>query len=199
MARTQEQDRVLVLLQGLDSVDKLKTLFQRELNYERANQPISTRDWDAASHDPLADDDDPLIFAAQEPDGDFHLIYIRLDSDRLPLTAERLVIERLLRVNTGGDQEAKAGDATHLLAEVVVDLHQSRLVAHRVDFADVLAALHKHAKNVTGTEIGKALLLLGHSIHDCGSLYCHSFTPPPLGVKNITACPCKHRYTATAC
>jgi len=97
MARTQEQDRVLVLLQGLDSVDKLKTLFQRELNYERANQPISTRDWDAASHDPLADDDDPLIFAAQEPDGDFHLIYIRLDSDRLPLTAERLVIERLLR------------------------------------------------------------------------------------------------------
>ena len=95
MARTQEQDRVLALLQGLDSVDKLKSLFQRELSYERVNQPISTRDWDAAARAPLADD--PLIFAAQEQGGDFHLIYVRLDSDHLLLTDERPVIERLLR------------------------------------------------------------------------------------------------------
>ena len=41
--------------------------------------------------------DDPLLFATGGGDSGFHLIYTRLDSDRLPLTAERPIISRLLK------------------------------------------------------------------------------------------------------
>ncbi len=88
---------VLALLQQLPTrrLEALKQLFWSELNYERANQPLPTRDWPDGARQTLAEP--PALFAtAGEGDG-FHVVYGRLEADRLLLGPQRLVVTHLLR------------------------------------------------------------------------------------------------------
>ena len=89
------QTRILDILQNFHGIEPLKQLFWRELNYDRQNDPISRQGWIEADRSYTADD--PLLFATGGGDSGFHLIYTRLKSDRLPLTAERPIISRLLK------------------------------------------------------------------------------------------------------
>ena len=89
------QTRILDILQNFRGIEPLKALFWRELNYDRHNDPISRGDWNQSDKSNVVDD--PLLFATGGGESGFHLIYTRLDSDRLPLTAERPIISRLLK------------------------------------------------------------------------------------------------------
>ncbi|MDE0506704.1 MAG: class I SAM-dependent DNA methyltransferase, partial [Candidatus Poribacteria bacterium] len=89
------QQRIINLLQNFRGTDPLKELFWSELNYDRQNAPIPRIDWNQRNISNTADD--PLLFATGGENSDFHLIYTRLDSERLLLTAERPIISRLLR------------------------------------------------------------------------------------------------------
>ena len=87
------QTNVQNILQRLDDLRSLRQLFCTELNYTYQNDPIDRGDWTQRDISNTADD--PLLFAKG---GDyFHLIYTRLDSERLLLTDERPIITRLLR------------------------------------------------------------------------------------------------------
>ena len=88
------QANILDILQNFRGIDPLRKLFWTELNYDHQNDQISRRDWTYTAKNALADD--PVLFATGGTDDDFHVIYARLDSDRLLLTAERPVISRLL-------------------------------------------------------------------------------------------------------
>ena len=89
------QTRILDILQNFHGIEPLKQLFWGELNYDRHDDPISRVDWNEADRSYTADD--PVVFATGGGDSGFHLIYSRLDSDRLLLTAERPIISRLLK------------------------------------------------------------------------------------------------------
>ena len=88
------QTRILDLLQDFHGIEPLKELFWGELNYDRQNDPISPSDWTATAQSAVAED--PLLFATGGENSDFHLIYTRLASEHLLLTAERPIISRLL-------------------------------------------------------------------------------------------------------
>jgi methylase of polypeptide subunit release factors len=77
---------------GLDS---LKDLFWSQLNYERVNQTIARSGWPKAAGEALAEA--PLVFAEAGEGGQFKILYARLAADRLRLTDERAVVNRLLR------------------------------------------------------------------------------------------------------
>ena len=81
------QTRILDLLQDFRGIKSLRQLFCTELNYTYRNASISRGDWNETDTSNTADD--PLLFATGGENSDFHLIYTRLDSDRLLLTAER--------------------------------------------------------------------------------------------------------------
>ncbi len=87
------QTNVQNILQKLDDLRSLRQLFCTELNYTYQNDSISPSDWSATAQSAIAED--PILFATGGDD--FHLIYTRLDSDRLRLTDERPIITRLLR------------------------------------------------------------------------------------------------------
>ena len=87
------QTNVQNILQRLDNLRSLRQLFCTELNYTYQNDPISPSDWTATAQSAIAED--PILFGTGGDD--FHLIYTRLDSDHLRLTAERPIITRLLR------------------------------------------------------------------------------------------------------
>ena len=89
------QTRILDILQNFHGIEPLKQLFWGELNYDRHDDPISRGDWNQSDKSNVVDD--PVVFATGGGDSGFHLIYTRLDSDRLPLTAERPIISRLLK------------------------------------------------------------------------------------------------------
>ena len=72
-------------------LDALKKLFWSELNYVRANEPLSTRTWADGTAESLADP--PLLFATAGEG--FHVIYCRLNGS-LNLTTERQVVGKLL-------------------------------------------------------------------------------------------------------
>src|SRR4051812_16475825 len=72
----------------------LKDLFWTELNYDRANRPLSTRSWPSAVSAPLAED--PLLFATGGRGDDFHITYARFNGERLSLGDERAIVNRLL-------------------------------------------------------------------------------------------------------
>ena len=76
-------------------LDALKQLFWSELNYDRANQALLTRDCPQHVEKALAEP--PTLFATTGQDDGFHVIYCQLDCDRLLLGPERQVITRLLR------------------------------------------------------------------------------------------------------
>ena len=89
------QTRILDILQNFHGIEPLKQLFWGKLNYDRHDDPISRGDWNQSDKSNVVDD--PVVFATGGGDSGFHLIYTRLDSDRLPLTAERPIISRLLK------------------------------------------------------------------------------------------------------
>ena len=81
------QENILNILKNLRGIEPLRELFWTELNYDRQNDGISRRGWTETAKNALADD--PVLFATGGPEDDFHVIYARLNSDRLLLTAER--------------------------------------------------------------------------------------------------------------
>ena len=100
---TKTQERVYHLLQRMpdDGLAAAKQLFWTELNYDRANESLSRRNWPDRAAGAL--NEDPLLLAQhQSTFGDFHVVYARLSSassgrgSPLSLTAERLAINQLL-------------------------------------------------------------------------------------------------------
>ncbi len=86
------QGRVRDLLDGFEGREPLRRLFWSELNYERRDDPLSTRGWPETVTGVLAEE--PTVLASGADDG-FEVIYCRLESDRLSLGAERRVMEKL--------------------------------------------------------------------------------------------------------
>lgn len=91
--QTQRQQSVLDLLHGLKGQEPLKKLFWTELNYDKANSPISRKGWGEQASSALADD--PVLFATGGDD--FHVIHARLKSEKLLMGMERPVASRLLQ------------------------------------------------------------------------------------------------------
>lgn len=89
------QETILRLLKNLQGIEPLRELFWTELNYDRQNDQISRWAWADTAKNALAED--PVLFATGGTDDAFHVIYARLNADRLLLTAERPVISRLLQ------------------------------------------------------------------------------------------------------
>jgi hypothetical protein len=86
---------IFSLLSSWRGLASLKELFWSQLNYERVNQPISQAGWSQAAVGALADA--PLVFAEAGDGGQFKILYACLASDRLRLSDERVVVNRLLR------------------------------------------------------------------------------------------------------
>jgi hypothetical protein len=95
MNQIELQGQVLGLLENFRGMEPLKTLFWSKLNYDRVNTPTSRRGWPDAVSSVLAED--PLLLAAGGENGDFHVLYSRLEKDRLSLGDERIVTSRLLK------------------------------------------------------------------------------------------------------
>ena len=83
------------ILKNLRGIEPLRELFWTELNYDRQNEGISYQNWTDTAKNALAEE--PILFATGGIGDAFHVIYARLNSDRLLLTAERPVISRLLQ------------------------------------------------------------------------------------------------------
>ena len=88
------QENILNILQDFHGLDPLRELFWTELNYDRQNDGLSRGNWTETAKNALADD--PVLFATGGIREAFQVIYARLNSDRLLLTAERPVISKLL-------------------------------------------------------------------------------------------------------
>ena len=86
------QTAVLSTLKNLQGLEPLKQLFWQYLNYDRVNQPLPRQGWGEGARQALAED--PVLFA--DANG-FHILYCRLAANRLRLTDERTVVNRLLR------------------------------------------------------------------------------------------------------
>jgi len=100
---TETQQRVYDLLHRMpqDGLSAAKQLFWTELNYDRANRPLSHRNWPERAQDTLAEP--PTLLARHESQfGPFDIVYARLAQEQrgrdfpLSLTAERLVVNQLL-------------------------------------------------------------------------------------------------------
>jgi methylase of polypeptide subunit release factors len=91
--QTERQQTILNLLLDLNGQERLKRLFWTELNYDKANSPISRKGWGEQATSALADD--PVLFATGGKD--FHVIHARLKSERLLIGMERPVVSRLLQ------------------------------------------------------------------------------------------------------
>ena len=89
------QENILNILQDFHGIEPLRELFWTELNYDRYNDGIPRGDWGDTARNALAED--PVLFATGGIDDAFHVIYARLNADRLLLTLERPVISRLLQ------------------------------------------------------------------------------------------------------
>src|SRR3990172_9106962 len=95
MAQIERQQTVLSILRNLRDLGGLKKLFWEELNYERENQPLSTRGWPDSARGALADD--PILFASGVEDHAFHVVYCRLASAGLQRNLERPIVNQLIR------------------------------------------------------------------------------------------------------
>jgi len=74
--------------------EKLKTLFWKELNYNRSNEPLSTREWTDKAKELIIDE--PVLFASGGINDGFHIIYNHLKGSKLHITTERTIINKLL-------------------------------------------------------------------------------------------------------
>ena len=88
------QAKIHNILQNLRGIEPLRELFWTELNYDRQNEGISYQNWTDTAKNALAEE--PVLFATGGIGEAFQVIYARLSSDRLLLTAERPVISKLL-------------------------------------------------------------------------------------------------------
>ncbi len=88
------QQNIFSILKNFRGIEPLRKLFWTELNYDRQNDGIARQGWTDTAKNALADD--PVLFATGGTDDAFKVIYARLNSDRLLLTAERPVISKLL-------------------------------------------------------------------------------------------------------
>jgi len=95
MTDVQFKQTIYDLLTNLRNIEPLKQLFWSELNYNRFNQRIPRRGWNKAADEALAED--PLLFAAGGKANNFHIIYARLNSEKLLLIKERSVVLQLLK------------------------------------------------------------------------------------------------------
>ena len=95
MTELEYKQAVHEILQDLKGMNPLKELFWGELNYDRVNESLSRTGWSKTANEALAED--PVLFATGGQDDGFHVIYSRLNSDRLLLGHERPVVSRLLR------------------------------------------------------------------------------------------------------
>ncbi len=100
MPNTERQSAVLDILQNLGGLNGLKRLFWEELNYERENRPLSVRRWPEPARMPLAED--PVLFASGGEDGAFHVVYCRLESDKLLRGHQRPIVNCLTREHPYG-------------------------------------------------------------------------------------------------
>ena len=87
----QAQERIQQLLGQLTNLNTARRLFA-ELNYDISRDPIDTSDWPDSARELLLDD--PEVIAAHDR---FQVIYAQLDDERLLLTDERKVINKLLQ------------------------------------------------------------------------------------------------------
>jgi hypothetical protein len=93
MSEVERQQSVQNLLQGMQGIEPLKKLFWTELNYDRVNISLPRKGW--GEHASAALVQDPALFATGG--GDFHVIYARLNSDKLLMGMERPVVSRMLQ------------------------------------------------------------------------------------------------------
>jgi len=80
-------------------LDGLRELWA-ELGYDQANHLISTRQWPTSETETLAEP--PRIIATTATNGDFRIIYGRLNDSQLRLTPQRPIINRLIQDNPFG-------------------------------------------------------------------------------------------------
>ena len=92
MSEPQLQPTIQELLRNLNNLSSLRELFA-ELNYDRANTPLSTRNWTETSTEKLSND--PLLLATAGDD--FQIIYCHLTTDQLRQSEERPLITELLK------------------------------------------------------------------------------------------------------
>src|SRR5438128_4767787 len=88
--------RLLEDLSRQHSLEPLKRLFWSELNYERADEPLSYRNWPDAVKEKLYENEPLLLFATGGKNEDFDIIYIHLASNELFLGHERPIVLKLL-------------------------------------------------------------------------------------------------------
>jgi len=83
------------------SLEPLKQLFWTDLNYERANKPLSYRNWPKTIQDTLyvdgTNDGSLFLLATGGRENDFDIIYIHLASEELYLGYERPIVMKLLQ------------------------------------------------------------------------------------------------------
>ncbi|TAF05625.1 MAG: class I SAM-dependent DNA methyltransferase [Nostocales cyanobacterium] len=82
-------------LENLRNIDTLKKLFWSQLNYERVNQTLSSRQLNETVINELAEE--PLLLASAGNNNDFHIIYSRLKSENLSRQSERKVVDELIK------------------------------------------------------------------------------------------------------
>jgi hypothetical protein len=95
MAEVERKQSVQDILKDMRGLDGLKRLFWQELNYERENKPLSTRQWPESAKGVLAED--PVLFASGGEDNAFHVVYCRLASAELKRGCQRPIVDYLLR------------------------------------------------------------------------------------------------------
>ncbi|RUR74875.1 Eco57I restriction-modification methylase domain-containing protein [Chlorogloeopsis fritschii PCC 9212] len=95
MSAPELQQSILYSLQNLKSLDALKRLFWSQLNYERVNQALSRRKLAETVNNELIDD--PLLLASGGANNAFHIIYARLNSEKLSRQGERRIVDNLLK------------------------------------------------------------------------------------------------------
>jgi len=78
------------------SIESLKQLFWKDLSYDRADKPLSYRNWSDDIKKHLYLNEPLLLFATGGKGEDFDIIYIHLASNELPLGHERPIVMKLL-------------------------------------------------------------------------------------------------------
>ena len=94
VGRQQAVLEILQRLRGPGALDALRELFWQELNYDRANKPVSD-ELTERQRRPLAEQ--PILWATAGTDNHFHVIYSRFADEKLLLARERLVINKLVQ------------------------------------------------------------------------------------------------------
>lgn len=90
-----EKQSVLEILQNLNSLDGLKKLFWERLSFERENRTLDASKWAEGNKKGL--DGNPILFASAGEDKGFHIIYCKLNSEKLLRSYERPIITQLLK------------------------------------------------------------------------------------------------------